>query len=272
MQMNLPGNYYKGKVDKYSGRCISLPRKNLSPRCRQFSLMVLLAIISLQLTGQTDDHAETNPESAGLLNNQLIVLRNNPEVYANPLSPENEPSTLFSFTDTTIVPLTARSQKSGVYWQFSVGVLTGKSAEDRSEGMISFRALTSYQFTRWFSAGIGIGADMLEYTVLPVFADFKLMLPVERSYYPYLYAKSGYSFPLKKSKETKFSTTDYFGGPMFGTGAGILLPGREDFRWYIEGGLRYSEISMDLRHAGLFKRTHIYYYFRPELRLGVFFN
>jgi hypothetical protein len=257
---------------QYSGRDISSLRKNLSTRCPQFSLMILLAILSLQLTGQTDDHTERNPGSGGLLNNQHFVFSNNPEVYANQLSLDNEPSTIFSLTDTTLIPVTARSQKSGVYWQFSVGALTGKSAEDRSEGMISFRALTSYRFTRWFSAGIGIGADMLEYTVLPLFADFKLMLPVERSYYPYLYANSGYSFPLKKSKETKFSSTEYFGGPMVGTGAGILLPGREDFRWYIEGGLRYSEIRMDIRHAGLFKSTLIYYYFRPELRLGVFFN
>jgi hypothetical protein len=258
---------------QYPGRCMSIHRRYLLTECRKFPLMLLLAIISFQVTGQADDHTLTVPDAdSGLLKNQHFVIRNNPEVRSNPLTRQNVPSTLFSVADTAIVPVKDRSKKSGFYWQLSVGVLTPKSSEDRSEGMISFRALTSWQFTRWFSAGIGIGADMLEYTVIPVFADFKLLLPVERSYYPYLYAKAGYSLPLKQIKETKYSKAEYFGGPMFGTGAGILLPGREDFRWYIEGGLRYSEIKMDITHPGHFKRTLIYYYYRPELRLGIFFN
>ncbi len=261
-----------GHINSHQGRPGPVHFKCLLSRYRFLFAVTLLALSFLPVGGQKTTAGEVQETSAGQEQDPAGVSLINPDDYTSPGTMPEELITGLHFADTISVPVPSGSHRSGLYWQFSIGSLTGKSFEDGSAGVISLMMLSSYQINNWFSAGLAIGIDMLEYMALPLCVDFKLLLPVKRSYYPYLYTKSGYSLPARKTGETNFNKSEYFGGPVFGVGAGIFLPGREDFRWYIQAGYRYSELRMESKPAGGFKRELLYYYHRPELRLGVFFN
>jgi hypothetical protein len=180
--------------------------------------------------------------------------------------------------DTLVSPLAASEfsleqsgqHNPGTCWQFSVGTLAGKKEHQDPKGLPSYLLLISYRFSPWFSAGAGLGIDVMEHMAVPAFAEFKLLLPVKRSYYPYLYFKSGHSFTLNSEETHHHYNIEHSGGYLLGTGAGILLPGREDFRWFIQAGFRANELKT---HAspGISGRI-IHVYRRLELRIGVFFS
>jgi hypothetical protein len=180
--------------------------------------------------------------------------------------------------DTLLSPLTASEfslQQSaqhnpGVCWQFSAGTLAGKKEHQDPKGLPSYLLIISYRFSPWFSAGGGLGIDVMEHMAVPAFAELKMLLPVKRSYYPYLYFKSGHSFTLNSEKSYNPYRIEHSGGYVLGTGAGILLPGREDFRWFIQAGFRANELKTHSSPWVSGRVIHVYR--RLELRIGVFFS
>lgn len=133
--------------------------------------------------------------------------------------------------------------------------------------------MASYRFNKRISCGIGLGIEVMEYAAAPLFADFKLHLPVNRSYSPFLYANAGKSMPLGKPAESFSVLYNYTGGFMSGAGAGILFPGGKNFGWYFKAGFRYNELRTEITQTWINRQSMIiHYYHRAEVRLGVFFN
>jgi hypothetical protein len=183
----------------------------------------------------------------------------------------NDNDTLFSPPAATELSIKQSGHHySGVCWQFSAGTLAGKKENQYSKGLPSYLLVISYKFNPWFSIGAGLGIDVMEHMAVPAFAEFKILLPVKRSYYPYLYFKSGHSFTIKSEKTQYPYEIGHSGGYLLGTGAGILLPGREDFRWFIQAGFRANELKTDASPWTSGQIIHVYR--RLELRIGVFFN
>lgn len=165
------------------------------------------------------------------------------------------------------------ARESSVYWQFSAGTLAGKKPNEEARGYQSFMFVSSYRLTPAVSSGIGIGLDLMDHIVVPLYADLKLLPPVERSYRPFLYIQAGKSFPVSKTSESQIETHLNRGGIFLGTGAGIFLPGREDFRWFVQVGFRYNELGIDVTNNWTDRQSKlIHQYHRLELRLGIFFS
>lgn len=164
-------------------------------------------------------------------------------------------------------------QEKGSFWQFSIGTLTGKNVQQETDRMPSFSFMYSYKFNRTVSAGFGIGVDIMDYAAAPVYIDIKFHLPVNRSYFPYLYLKSGKSFSLSDSGQLNGMASRNTGGFLAGVGAGIFLPGREDFRWFLQAGYRYSELNTEMTQAWWGTSSSLLYtYPRIDVSFGVFFN
>ena len=164
-------------------------------------------------------------------------------------------------------------QEKGSFWQFSIGTLAGKNIQQETKGMPSFNFMYSYKFNRSVSAGFGIGLDIMDYMAAPAYFDLKLHLPVNRSYFPYFYIKSGKSFSVSDPGELNGMKSRNTGGFLIGTGAGIFLPGREDFRWFLQAGFRYNELNTELTQIWLDRKSNIIYsYQRLDVSIGVYFN
>lgn len=115
--------------------------------------------------------------------------------------------------------------------------------------------------------------DLLEYMAAPIYGNIHLHLQVDRTYHPYLFFRSGYSFPLGKGDDGPVYKFDRLGGYMLGTGAGILLPGDDDIRFYLQAGYRYQELRTDRTHTDTgVVMNYSTFYNRLELTIGVFFR
>jgi hypothetical protein len=159
------------------------------------------------------------------------------------------------------------------YWQFSAGTLAGKKPGEDPKGFPSFMLVTSYQFPVPLSAGVGVGLDIMDYMVAPIYADLKYLPATDRSYRLYVYMQAGHSFPLDKTSEQWMGTHRNSGGILLGTGAGILFPGREDFRFFIQAGFRYNELGITITNSWSNTQSRIInQYNRLELRIGIYFS
>jgi hypothetical protein len=217
-----------------------------------FNILFLLSLISFSLTAQYES-IQGSPYPGQKIQTTSILTRQSGQELK-----ETEPSL---------------SLINGLFWQFSIGTLAGNKNKQDMNGVPGIMMMTSYRFNRRISFGIGLGIEVMEYTAAPFYADFKLHLPVNRPYSPYLYGNAGKSMPLGKPPESFGIHNKYTGGFMSGVGAGIFLPGGEDFGWYFQAGFRYNELRTELSHGWVYWQSEIiHYYHRLELRLGVFFN
>lgn len=82
----------------------------------------------------------------------------------------------------------------------------------------AFTFITSYHFPFGLSTGAGLGIEWFDREQIPFIADFAYCF-MKGSWSPYIYARTGYAVPLSKNDDGDYS--DYFGGVLAGTGAGI---------------------------------------------------
>ncbi len=162
---------------------------------------------------------------------------------------------------------------SGFFSQASAGFLAGKSDHGDPASLPAFSILAASRVSPRFSLGLGTGMDLLEYMAAPVYGNIHMHLQVDRTYHPYLFFRSGYSFPLGKANDEPVYKFDRLGGYMLGTGAGILLPGDDHIRFYLQAGYRYQELRTDRTHTDTgVVVNYSTFYNRLELTIGVFFR
>lgn len=104
-----------------------------------------------------------------------------------------------------------------------------------------FAVTPHYRFPCRFSAGIGTGLESFDYQVMPVFADLSYQL-FNRSFSPYLYARSGYTFPLSKAQSDYYSHPEYKGGILAGAGIGLRKEFRNKNALLFSVGYRYQKL------------------------------
>jgi hypothetical protein len=208
----------------------------------------------------------------------FLLVSGFPGTAAETLAPSDERNPANSianaaFVDSPGVQEGGVSRISFPYWQFSAGTLAGKKPGEEAKGFPSFMLVTSYHFPVRLSAGVGVGLDIMDYMVAPLYADLKFLPATDRSYRLYLYMQAGHSFPIDKTSELWAATHRNSGGIFLGTGAGILFPGREDFRLFIQAGFRYNELGIDITNNWANTRSRIInQYNRLELRIGIYFS
>ena len=82
----------------------------------------------------------------------------------------------------------------------------------------AFTFITSYRFPFRLSVGAGLGIEWFDHQQIPFMADFTYCF-AKGSWSPFVYVRTGYAVPLSKNVDGDYS--DYYGGVLAGTGAGM---------------------------------------------------
>ncbi|MEI6062864.1 MAG: hypothetical protein WCR72_19325 [Bacteroidota bacterium] len=87
-----------------------------------------------------------------------------------------------------------------------------------SQNSGGFTFITAYRFPFRLSVGGGIGIEWFDHQQIPFIAEVKYSF-LKGSFSPYVYALGGYAVPLSQKADNDW--TEYHGGPLAGTGAGL---------------------------------------------------
>lgn len=155
--------------------------------------------------------------------------------------------------DKSDVSLTAPARKSdlplsdmhGYSVRLSASVLAGRTV-DGNTGSLSFHFSNGYRFRNGLSIGAGTGLEVLDFVLLPVYADVRYQ-PFKSQVSPYAWIKSGYGFPVEdRGSEQSYYYGTYHesrGGFMFNAGTGIAIYSWQQTAFNIGIGYRYQKIS-----------------------------
>ncbi len=166
-----------------------------------------------------------------------------------------------------------------------IGVLAGNSDNSQSAPFI-FGTSLNYQFHRSFSAGVGLGAEFLKETYLPVTANLIYRLRTTR-FSPFAMLQAGYELPIEDSRmlyyevvpDWWYSSSSYWIGPWpnsttkLKAKGGILLNPSVGFIQYFNSGFgmslsfgyRFHRLSFDGENG---YRVNIDYN-RLSVKLGI---
>lgn len=152
---------------------------------------------------------------------------------------------------------------------FGLLIATG---DNEQNAIFSVSSMNGYSFSSRFITGAGIGIDLYETLIMPVYADTRVILMKSRLT-PYAGLKAGYSFSLEDQAANWGESYDTRGGFTWGVGAGIFIWTSERSSFEINLSYRYQAIHTETSYE--WSEQTSYYttqYNRLELRLGVLFQ
>ncbi|MBE0677051.1 MAG: hypothetical protein IH591_20530 [Bacteroidales bacterium] len=164
----------------------------------------------------------------------------------------------------------------GYFIKFTGSILAGKN-EFGKVGSPSFHLSNGYQSGNGFSAGLGTGIEELDVSILPLYAEFGYH-PFQTRVSPFVWIKSGYGFTLADRAEDYYTYSygsEYEGGFLFSTGAGIALYSWRRNAICIGLGYRFQQISVTEATdwwMSTTSREYITRFNRMELQLGFIFR
>jgi len=107
-----------------------------------------------------------------------------------------------------------------------------------SQNSGGFTFITSYRFPFRLAIGAGIGIEWFDHQQIPFIADIKYYF-LEGSWSPYVYAMGGYAVPLSQKGDDEW--TEYHGGSLAGTGAGMMFSFSNRNALFFSLGYRYQK-------------------------------
>lgn len=131
--------------------------------------------------------------------------------------------------------------QGGARFHGSMALGTGISLSEPASTPVVWRVTGSYDIGARFSVGIGTGLSFYEKTLVPLFADARLLLMRPRRVTPYVGFAGGYAFA--PSGEAK-------GGPMFSPAIGVryALHGRGVV--FFEAGCEWQRLERLREYEG----------------------
>lgn len=102
----------------------------------------------------------------------------------------------------------------------------------------AFTFITSYRFPFRLSVGAGIGIEWFDHQQIPFMADFTYCF-MKGPWSPFVYARTGYAVPLSKREDGDYS--EYYGGVLAGTGAGMRFNFSKRNAFVFNVGYRYQK-------------------------------
>lgn len=138
-----------------------------------------------------------------------------------------------------------KAKSKGFYNISTFGLLIGKGTYDNTP-VPSFTTVNGYKFNSGFTCGIGTGYEYFDWSVLPLFADFRYYV-LNEGFSPYIKAQAGYAFSIGKAASDNwyYSIKETFGGPMLSIGAGIRAGFSRNSALLIGISYRFQELSYD---------------------------
>jgi hypothetical protein len=173
-------------------------------------------------------------------------------------------------------------RRSGLYLPFQYepkgyvnitdfGLLIG-TGNNNQNGIFSVSTMNGYSFASRFIAGAGVGIELFESLMLPLYADTRIILMKNRIT-PYAGLKTGYSFALEDPAANWDESYDSHGGFTLGTGAGIFIWINDRSSFEINLSYRYQAIKTDRTYQWSGETTTLTTrYNRLELRFGILFQ
>lgn len=130
----------------------------------------------------------------------------------------------------------------GLFNLSSAALLFGEG----QEGDLPYASITSmvgYQWNKSFMAGLGVGFEHYNWTVIPVFGQFMYYFN-NNNIAPFLSGKIGYSIPIEKY-DTGNNKLNTHGGVLINPEAGIDIHLNNNSSMLLSLGYAYQEIAYD---------------------------
>ena len=152
---------------------------------------------------------------------------------------------------------------------FGLLVATGDNAQN---AIFSVSSVNGYSFASRYIAGAGIGIELYETLMLPLYADMRVIL-LKNRVTPFVGLKAGYSFSLEDPEPNWNESYDSHGGFTWGMGAGIFVWTNERSSLEINVSYRYQAIRTETTYEWP-EKTSLFTtkYNRLELRFGFSFQ
>jgi hypothetical protein len=152
-----------------------------------------------------------------------------------------------------------------------LGILAA-TGNNNQNAIFSVSSFNGYSFASRFIAGAGLGLELFETAILPVYADTRLIIAKSRIM-PVLILKSGYSFALEDPAGYWGESYNAFGGFMIGSGAGAYIWVSDRSAFEINLLYRHQAIRMERTYEWTGETTTMTTrYNRLELRFGLLFQ
>lgn len=150
---------------------------------------------------------------------------------------------------------TALSAQNGSRLSCSAALGTGFVAGEPTPAPFVVRIGGYYRVSPRFSAGAGTGLSRYEKTLIPLYADVRLLLTRPRRFTPYAGCAAGYAFAVRR---------DANGGVLFGPALGVRYALGGGFRLFFEAGYEMQRLERLREYTG----PHFSAQFAEKLRHG----
>ena len=161
--------------------------------------------------------------------------------------------------------------KTKGYFNFtSMGVLIGSSHND-TPAPFSVLMEHIYRFNNNLAMGGVTGVEMLNESVIPLGITLKGLLPLSSGSTLYAGITGGYSFSLDKpsNDDYYYNITNAYGGYLYNTELGLIIPSGGNVSFFIAMGYRYNELNYKREDWQLVSVDQKLIYNRFSIRIGL---
>lgn len=131
--------------------------------------------------------------------------------------------------------------QSGPRFSFSTALGTGISMSEPACTPLLWRVTGYYNVGGRFAAGVGTGLSFYEKTLIPVYADVRLLVTRSRRFTPFLQCGAGYSFAPQSNAN---------GGIMLAPAVGVQYALRGTMRLLLSAGYELQKLERLRKYAG----------------------
>ncbi|MCP4553197.1 MAG: hypothetical protein GY834_14425 [Bacteroidetes bacterium] len=168
----------------------------------------------------------------------------------------------------------------GYYNATNFGFLIG-STDNQNAAPFSFMMINGYGVTDQIALGIGIGAEFLSESYLPLVLDARYYFRTQK-FSPYVFIQSGYSFPLDEETQEYYLMTynplwsgygllKPNGGWLLNPGVGIKAMFNDNLGMTFNIGYRLQRLSFNREEADVGRVMEIDMN-RLEVKVGILFK
>ena len=170
---------------------------------------------------------------------------------------------LVSLSLLAVVSLWGQKSPSGYYnltqLSFLIGEMNNNSPSPMQSNMIpSVVMINGHRVDEHFSMGIGVGMTPLAYTIIPVFADFRITF-FKDNLSPILAFKCGYSFSGSKKDIWGYNSPQNrnTGGFMLHPEIGVKVAITERAEFLLTIGYWYQHLKSEMKQSGYYNNRTI---------------
>jgi len=151
------------------------------------------------------------------------------------------------------------------------GVLAATGSNNQN-AIFSVSSFNGYSFASRFIAGAGIGIELFETVMLPLYAETRVILAKSRIT-PFTILKSGYTFALEDPEGYWGESYNSYGGFMLGAGAGAFIWVSDRSSFEINLLYRFQSVRTERTYEWSGETSMLTTrYNRLELRFGLLFQ